>query len=129
VAQKETRDEQEKSPLFSVFPADFVSIGANYLGACANVQNELFGEWQEINQRWFSRLSAEANLGSELASHLTSVRSVPDAMTACQEWSSRRFQMMAEDSQHLLADAQKLAETSTRVFSNGWQSKKPSVKI
>lgn len=55
------------------------------VGEFAKVPTELFGKWQEINQRWLGRISTEANLASEFASHLTSARSVPDAMTACHQ--------------------------------------------
>jgi hypothetical protein len=40
-------------------------------------------------------------------------------MAAYQEWASRRFEMMAEDGKHLLADTQKLMEAATRLLPNG----------
>ena len=43
-------------------------------------------------------------------------------MTACQEWSSRRFEMMAEDGKHVFGDAQKFMETGARLLSSGWWS-------
>jgi hypothetical protein len=71
-------------------------------------------------------MQSEANLASEFASKLTTARSIPDAMTACQEWSSRRFEMMAEDGKHLFADTQKFIEAGARLVSNGWLSNRPS---
>ena len=44
---------------------------------------------------------------------------------ACQEWTSRRFEMIADDGKHLLADTQKFMETGARLVSNGWLSNRP----
>jgi len=68
-------------------------------------------------------MQSQAELASEFASKLTAARSIPDAMTACQDWTSRRFEMMAEDGQHLLADTQKFMEAGAHLFANGWLSK------
>jgi hypothetical protein len=87
-----------------------------------NAQTELLERLKETNRQWFDRVESEANLASEFASKLTSARSLPDAMSACQEWTMRRFAMMAEDGKHVLADTQKLMETGARLLSNGWQS-------
>jgi hypothetical protein len=43
-------------------------------------------------------------------------------MTACQEWTSWWFEMMAEDGKHLLADTQQFMETGARLMSNGSSS-------
>jgi hypothetical protein len=72
-----------------------------------------------MNRQWFDRAQSEANLASELASKLTAARSIPDAMAAYQEWASQRFEMMAEDGKHLLADTQKLMEGATHLLPNG----------
>ena len=40
-------------------------------------------------------------------------------MAAYQEWTSRRFEMMAEDGKHLLADTQKFMEAATHLLPNG----------
>ena len=127
MAQKEAVREREKFSLFNLAPQEFMTNGQEYLREFGRVQTELFDKWQEINRHWLDRISTEANLGSELASHLTSARSVPEALATCQAWSSRRFHMMAEDGQHLLTDAQKLVETGARLLPNGWQSKSSSV--
>ena len=59
-----------------------------------------------------------SELRFQLASKLTAARSIPDAMTACQEW-GRRFEMMAEDGKHLLSDTQKFMETGAHLLANG----------
>ena len=102
--------------------AELAAIGKKRVEECINAQTELLGRLQEKNQQWLDRLQQEANLASEFASKLTAARSIPDAMTACQEWTSQWFEIMTEDSRHLLADTQKLIETGARLMSNGSSS-------
>lgn len=129
MAQKEPRSEgAEKTPL-SIMPFEFAEIfaemGKKRIEDFVNAQTELFEKLQESNKQWVARLQSEANLASDLASKVTAARSIPDAMTACQEWSSRHVEMMAEDGKHLFADAQKFMETGSRLLSNGgWQKGK-----
>jgi hypothetical protein len=46
-------------------------------------------------------------------------RSIPEAMTAYQEWANRQLEMTAEDAKHFFADGQKFIEASTRLMSSG----------
>lgn len=126
MAQKEAQSELQKSSLFNLGQAEVAATAANYAREIAKVQTEVFDKWQETNKHWLDRISTEANLTSELASNLASARSVPDAIMACHKWNSRRLRMMAEDGQHLIADAQKFAEMGARLLSNGWQPKNSS---
>jgi hypothetical protein len=71
------------------------------------------------SRQWFDRAQSEANLASEFAFKLTAARSLPEVMAAYQKWTSRRFEMMAEDGKHLLADTQKFMEVGVRLLSNG----------
>jgi Phasin protein len=88
----------------------------------ANAQTALFDKFQTMNQQWLDRIQVEANSASEFASKLTSVRTIPDAMAAYQEWASQCLEMVAEDRKHLLDDYRKLSEISMRLLSNGWRS-------
>jgi vacuolar-type H+-ATPase subunit E/Vma4 len=126
MAQKEAQSELQKSSLFNLGQAEVAATAANYAREIAKVQTEVFDKWQETNKHWLDRISTEANLTSELASNLASARSVPDAIMACQKWNSRRLGMIAEDGRHLIAYAQKFAETGARLLSNGWQPKNSS---
>jgi hypothetical protein len=119
MAQKESHAERtEKSSLPNLMPTEFAELGKKRIGEFVNTQKELVEKLQEMNRQWFDRAQAEANLASELASKLTAARSIPDAMAAYQEWASRRFEMMAEDGKHLLADTQKFMEAATHLLPN-----------
>jgi hypothetical protein len=119
MAQKVSHTERtEIPPSSNLIPTEFVETGKKRVEEFVNTQTELLEKLQEMNGQWFNRAQSEANLASELASKLTAARSIPDAMTAYQEWTSRRFEMMAEDNKHLLADVQKFMEAATRLLPN-----------
>jgi len=118
-------ERMEASTLFN--PAEFAAFGKNYVEELNTAQTELFGKLQDINRHWLERINSEANLASKFASEFAAAKSIPEAVSAYQEWTKRRFEMMAEDGQHLMADAQKFATTSARLFANPWQPKSPSV--
>lgn len=120
MTQREARSERtEKSSPPNLVPADFAAMGKKRMNEWVNAQSDLLNKLQETNRQWFERMQSEARLASEFASKLTAARSIPDAMTACQEWTNRRFELMTEDSKHLLADTQKFIETGARLMYNG----------
>ena len=106
---------------FNLPPAEFAATAMKRFGEFAKTQTEQFNNFQETNRQWLERVQAEASLASELFSKLTAARSIPDAMTAYQEWGGRRLEMMAEDTKHLMDTTQKFMETSARLIANGWQ--------
>jgi len=119
MAQKESHAERtDNSSSPNLIPTEFAEVGKKRVEEFVNTQTELFEKLQEMNRQWFDRAQSEAKLASELASKLTAARSIPDALTAYQEWTSRRFEMMAEDNKHLLADVQKFMEAATRLLPN-----------
>jgi cell wall assembly regulator SMI1 len=95
-------------------------MGKKRIDKFIDLQTEPLENLQETSRQWLDPAQSEATLASEFASKLTSVRSFPEAMVACQEWTTRRLEMMAEDGTHLLADTQKFMETGMRFMSNGW---------
>jgi len=111
--------QKEKSSSPNLLPAEFAEMGKKRVEDFVSAQTELVEKLQEMNRQSFDRAQSEANLASELASKLTAARSIPDATAAYQEWASRRFEMMAEDGKHLLADTQKLTEAATHLLPNG----------
>jgi Phasin protein len=124
MAQRESRTGRaEKSspsyPFISGF-AEFAAIGSKRIDELANLQTELLNQLQTSNRQWFDRALSEANFASAFASRLTAARSIPEAMTACQEWVGRRLELLAEDGRNLSADAQRFMETGARLLSNGW---------
>jgi phasin protein len=87
--------------------------------AFAQAQSDLTKKATEINQYWVGRGQTEASLVSEFTSKLATAHSIPDAMTAWQEWSLHRLERMAEDGKHLAADMQEVMKAGVRLLPNG----------
>lgn len=81
-----------------------------------SVQAEILGQLREMNELWLHRFRSEADLASEFATKMTVARSIPEAMSASQEWTARRLQAITEDGTRLLALIQKLTETSAHLM-------------
>jgi hypothetical protein len=94
-------------------------MGKKSIEELLNVQAKLFENLRETNRHWLECVQSEAALASKFTTKLATMRSIPDAMTTCQEWSSRQIEMMAEDSKLLIADIQKFMETGTRLLYSG----------
>jgi hypothetical protein len=83
------------------------------------VQKEFMQTLEDFNRDLFSHAKAEAELVSEFMGKLTSVRSLPDATTAYQEWASREMELLAQDGRSMFANGEKLLQASRRLFTNG----------
>jgi hypothetical protein len=125
VTQREPQT--EKAPLFNLAPDELASLGKKQIEGFAHAQTELLEKFEQSRRQWLDRMQSEASMASEFASKLTAARSIPDAMTVCQDWAHRRLEMMEDDRKHLVAECQSLAETSARLWSTGWQAKSPTV--
>ena len=106
----------EQGLLSKQVTAELAAIGQQRFQDFVSAQDELLNQLRKLNEIWLDRLRSDANLASEFTAKLTEARSIPEAMSASQEWTTRRLQMMAEDGQQLAAVIQKLAETSARLW-------------
>jgi hypothetical protein len=82
-------------------------------------QKELLDTLEEINEHWFARAKSEAEFAAAMANKLAAARSVPDLTTVYQDWFGQRMQRCVEDSNHVIADVQKLIRTGSRLAQNG----------
>ena len=82
-------------------------------------QKELLEALEQINEHWFARAKSEAEFATAMANKLAAVRSMPDMTSVYQDWFSQRMQRCVEDSNHVLADVQKLIRTGSRLAQNG----------
>jgi CRISPR/Cas system-associated endonuclease Cas1 len=117
----ETQTQTEKAFPFSFDTSELAALGKKRIEAFVSAQTELLDEIQETNRHWMDRFQSQANLASEYASKLSSVRTIPDAMAVSRDWATRYFQMLAEDGKHLADDTRKFMETGARLFSNGFE--------
>jgi erythromycin esterase-like protein len=77
-------------------------------------QKELLASYEEVSRVWLARMQSQYALWSDLASKMTSTRSVPEAFEAYTKCVSESIKMAAEDGQRLAEEAQKTALKMTK---------------
>ena len=87
--------------------------------------SEFFNALQEMSRDWMGRATAEVELGLKLSKKLTDAHSVPDAITAYQEWLSEEMNARAEDARRLMTKGQEFMATSSRLMT-GWRVMGPT---
>lgn len=115
-------DKMQKSSLPNLISPELIAMGKKHLKELIGMQAQLLETLQEMDRDYFGRMQLEAILASEFATKLTEACSIPETATACQEWTTKRTEMAAEDARCFLANGQKLAETGARLLSTGWLS-------
>jgi Phasin protein len=120
MAQREGYAERtEKSAAPNLMFPEMAEMGKKRLEDFVDVQRELLNKLQETNRQWLDRMQYEVKVSSDCANKVVSARSIPDAMTAWQEWANRQLEMMAEDAERLFDDGQKFIEVSTHLLPRG----------
>ncbi len=94
--------------------AAFADVGAPDVTAGLRLQKEMIGLLSDLSQDWFARATAEAALALRLPNKLTAARSMPDAVTAYQQWFGEWMHRCSEDTQRLFADGEKIVDTGAR---------------
>ena len=130
MAQKGTSvDKSVKSATPGLFHAELAEMGKKSVDTIIHMQRELCDAFGEMNQEWFARAQAEANLASELATRLTTARSVPDTAIMYQEWMGRRMELFAENNRRFVADSQKFIEDSRRFVAHSQKFMEASARF
>lgn len=83
---------------------------------------DFFSALREMNDEWMARARSEVELGLKLSKNLSAAHSVPDAITAYQEWLSDEMGARAEDARLLMSNGQKFMDTSSRLMTSAWTS-------
>jgi hypothetical protein len=82
-------------------------------------QNEFAKTFEEMSRTVMSRATAEIELSVKLTQKLGAARSLPDVVSAYQEWLSDEMNARSEDARQFMTNSQKFITASTRLFSNG----------
>ena len=86
------------------------------------VQDEFAKTCEEMGRVVMSRATAQIEMASKLTEKLRAAHSLPDVVSAYQEWLSAEMNACSEDARQIMTNSQKFMTTSTRLFSNGWSS-------
>ena len=81
--------------------ASIFTLGKQQSAAMLSMQRELVEAYEQASRTWLARVQSEAQFWSELASRLSTTRSVPEAIQSYQQSVSERMQMAAEDARRL----------------------------
>ena len=111
--------ESTKWPLPMFNPADFTRLGKEQADALTDMQKEFSKLVEQANADWLARMELERELASDLATKLSTAKSLPDTAKAYQDWMGRRMETITKDSQKFFADSQKLVTTMNRFLSSG----------
>jgi hypothetical protein len=98
---------------------DIAEFGAKRIETFIDVQKQLVETFEQFNREQLARMKQETELASDFAGKVTKARSIPEIMTAYQEWLSQRMTLFTEDSRKLFQDSQKVVNTTMRLLSNG----------
>lgn len=93
-------------------------IGANSFNAGLRMQTEMFDTLQTIGNQWLERRTHEAELALNLPNRLAGARTLPDAVSAYQEWLGEWLAMCNEDGRRFVSDGQKIVATGVRCITN-----------
>jgi hypothetical protein len=108
----------ERSSTANTMNPPFGEMGARSVNVGLRLQQEMFDVLQDIGREWFARATSEAELAFKLPSKLTAAHSVPDALSAYQEWLGEWMNMFGEDSRHFVSDSRKIMDTGVRCFAD-----------
>lgn len=99
-------------------PLQFAEMGRKQFETMIEAQKQFLEAAEEMNRTWVAHTQLEANLVSDFIGKLASVRSLPDAASACQESMSRQLQVFTDDSRRLLHSGEKFMEAGAQALSN-----------
>ena len=99
--------------------AAFTEFGTQGIKTALRRQTEMFDVLQDISRDWFARATAEAEHAMKLPHRLTAAHTVPDALSAYNEWLSEWMNLCSEDGRRFIADSQRLMDKSASCFTVG----------
>lgn len=114
--QKEVGGDPGTSRAVPMMHPEMIDFARKRLDALLEVQKDFMRTLEGIHHEMFDRAKAEAELASEFVGRLSTVRTVPDATTTCQEWASRELELLADDGRHMFANGEKIMQASRRLF-------------
>jgi hypothetical protein len=107
---------RERAAAAAAATPPFGEVGERSVNAGLRMQHEMADVFSEISREWFARATSKAELAMKLPSRLSSARSVPDALSAYQEWLGEWMTIASDDSRRFVSDSQKIMDAGTRCF-------------
>jgi len=99
--------------------AAFADFNMQSIKAALRRQTEMLDVLHDIGRDWFARATSEAELALKLPNKLSAAHTVPDALSAYNEWLNEWMTMCGEDGRRLIADSQRIMDTGASCFAAG----------
>lgn len=115
MTQQEVRRTESAQPRAAA--AEVAAEGQQRLEDFTEARDKFFDCLQDANRCWMERMQQEASMTAELASKLTSSRSLSETATVLQDWTSKHIEMTTEDTRRLFSDAQQILDAGARFWS------------
>lgn len=84
-------------------------------------QNELIQEMNTFSKHWIDSVQAQIETTAQLMNQLTSARTLPDVVSACQDSASKRGAMIADDGKLLMTDYQRCMAAAAKCLFTGYK--------
>jgi hypothetical protein len=98
---------------------DVINWGQHQTEAALNLQKAILESCEQASRTWIDRMQSEISLWSDLASRLSSTKSVPEAFETYTKCMSQRMQMAADDGRKLVEEAQQITQKFAQSLGNG----------
>lgn len=110
---------ETNNPTKASAPADVINWGQHQTETALNFQKAILQSCDQASRAWIDRMQSEISLWSDLASKLSSTKSVPEAVETYTKCMSQRMQMAADDGRRLVEEAQQLTQKFVQSLGNG----------
>ena len=100
-------------------PPDVVNWGRRQTETALNLQRTILESCEHASRAWIDRVQSEISLWSDLASKLSSTKSIPEAFETYTKCVSQRMQMAADDGRKLAEEAQQITQKFAQSLGNG----------
>jgi hypothetical protein len=114
------RTQRSRSQRYGATPmnAAFDELATRSATIGLRLQKEMLGLISDIGQEWTMRATAEAELACRLPNELGAARSVPDAVSAYQQWFGEWMNAFDQDSRRLASDGGRIFDIGVRCFAD-----------
>ena len=97
----------------------FFASEARRIETLTELQKQWLDTFDQLSREQLARVKQETELASELAGKVTSASSMPDVMSAYQDWLSKRMALFAEDGRKLLQTSQRIVSATMKMMPDG----------
>jgi hypothetical protein len=99
---------------------DFSALAQKGYDSFVVNQKAFLQELNTFRQHWADAAEAQLNATAEMMNKLSSTRTLPDLVAACQDCASKRGSLMADEGKVLLHDYQRCVTAAAKCLFNGF---------